>query len=141
MKELKHFIREIINSHRGKVFGHSYNIVIKYALEEAKVDSIGKQTIAEIDIDITYESAKITVYKHMLDKWNNKEYEDIENIILHELCHLVTEPMYEAALDRYTSAAEIEHSREWLTERINKIIWLHKDGFEPVYKKLKVAKN
>ena len=42
--------------------------------------------------------------------------------ILHELCHILTDPLYAKAIDRYVGKNEIEHERENLTEKMALIL-------------------
>ena len=42
--------------------------------------------------------------------------------ILHEMCHLITDPLYIKAIERYSSREEIKDEREKLTDTISSII-------------------
>ena len=43
---------------------------------------------------------------------------DIEPYILHEMCHLITDPLYSKAISRYVGVDEIRDEREKLTDYI-----------------------
>ena len=49
---------------------------------------------------------------------NWKEGKLSKDRILHELCHIITDPLYNKAIARYVSKDEIEDERERLTDTI-----------------------
>lgn len=62
---------------------------------------------------ISYKKESFEDWKDgMLDKW----------VIVHEICHLLTDPLYCKALKRYIGETEIEDERERLTDTIMLII-------------------
>ena len=48
---------------------------------------------------------------------------NMEQIILHELCHLLTDPLYIKAFARFVSSQEIEDERERVTDHICNIVF------------------
>jgi len=65
------------------------------------------------DADIRFGDKTIKMYKE-----NNLP----KHRILHELCHLITGPLYCKALNRFTHRQEIEDERERLTDLMSMII-------------------
>ena len=55
-----------------------------------------------------------------LEDWRNGR--DMSPFILHEVCHPLTDPLYNKALDRFASRNEIEAERERLTDHICNIV-------------------
>lgn len=55
-----------------------------------------------------------------------KKGKDMKPFILHELCHLLTDPFYSKATQRYTTQTDLENERERLTDCICNIL-LKKD--------------
>jgi hypothetical protein len=51
-----------------------------------------------------------------------KNGKDMEPFIVHELCHLITDPFYSKASQRYTTQTDLEHERERLTDCICNIL-------------------
>jgi len=45
-----------------------------------------------------------------------------KDIVLHELCHVITDPFYVKAISRYLGKQEIEDEREKLTDTVSAII-------------------
>ena len=45
-----------------------------------------------------------------------------KRIVLHELCHIITDPLYVKATQRYASEEEVEGERERLTDLIGNIV-------------------
>ena len=70
------------------------------------------------DSDIFYGSRFETDFKE-------KRYsqEEFERMILHEMLHQLTDPLYTKATSRWCSQQEIEDERERLTDRIATIIF------------------
>jgi hypothetical protein len=55
----------------------------------------------------------------------NKDFlagKDISRYVVHELCHLITDPLYSKAFDRFVSKNEIEDERERLTDWIARMV-------------------
>jgi hypothetical protein len=67
-----------------------------------------------------YLNAKIEYSDEAEKDWNDGK--DMEHIVLHELCHLLTDPLYCKAFARFVSKEEIEDERERLTDHICNIV-------------------
>lgn len=76
---------------------------------------------ADIASDHRYLFATITVYPEAFKKPN-----DLDEIISHELCHCLTDPLYKYCYDllncQLRTPQDIEDQRELLTEQIAKLI-------------------
>lgn len=57
-----------------------------------------------------------------LRDWQRESKKYHERKILHELCHLVSDPFYAKATTQYTSKGEIEDERERMTDHIAVIV-------------------
>lgn len=70
----------------------------------------------------------VIIYRLMLRKKNDvalqyfREGVDLTPYILHELCHLLTDPFYAKATNRYATHTEINDERELLTDIMCNII-------------------
>jgi len=75
-----------------------------------------------LSIGLSYPYLNPTIY------FGEKAFEDFKNnkitkqTVLHELCHILTDPLYVKATQRYVSTDEIEAERERLTDTIGNII-------------------
>lgn len=67
-----------------------------------------------------YIDAQFNYSDKVVDMWKNKE--SVVHIILHEMCHLITDPLYNKAVYRYVGKHEIEDEREKLTDVISKLV-------------------
>lgn len=67
-----------------------------------------------------YMDAKFNYSDSVIKMWKNKE--NITGIIVHEMCHLVTDPLYIKGDRRYSSQNEILDERENLTDFISKLV-------------------
>lgn len=77
--------------------------------------------VATCRADHVYKRAVITIYKDAFVAPN-----DIKHIIIHELCHCITEPLYVYCVDllngKLRTHTDILDQREVMTEHIAKII-------------------
>lgn len=99
-----------------------YNIDIRYIKEES--DILASCECGEVGIK--YSNAILNFYpKHFKSYKDKNDYQFVKNII-HEMCHIITEPLY---LEAYQSFAPISRNyleiiREQTTEKIANIIYL-----------------
>lgn len=72
-------------------------------------------------VDHIYKNANMVIYQDAFKKPN-----DIDHIVLHELCHCITEPLYLYCFDllnaKLRTHKDIEEQREMMTEHFAKII-------------------
>lgn len=69
-----------------------------------------------------YMKMKITWHPATLIAIREKDKTDALETIAHELSHAITEDIYRAALDRFSTEKEIESKTERLTEKIAKLV-------------------
>ncbi len=74
----------------------------------------------EITCAYPYVDNTIKYSEKALNAWRRKEL--VSHRILHELCHIITDPLYNKAIVRYVGKYEIEDERENLTDKIAMII-------------------
>ena len=79
-----------------------------------------KTSFLEITCTYPYLEPTIRFSERAFNEWGEgKMYKDR---ILHELCHIITDPLYCKAVSRYASKDEIEDERERLTDTLCVII-------------------
>jgi len=87
-----------------------------------RIDVEEKQTTTYLEIGCTYPYLDSTIY------FCNKSFEDFKSgkltrdRILHELCHIITDPLYCKCNQRYVSKDEVLDERERLTDALAVII-------------------
>lgn len=87
---------------------------------EIKKGTKNPEALAECIFNYPYLNATIHYSDKCVKEWN--EGKDIVPYIVHEMCHLITDPLYAKATSRYVSKDEIEDERENLTDLICNII-------------------
>lgn len=69
-----------------------------------------------------YKETQIQYSSYAIDLWKEKKKDDLKAIIIHELCHSLTDPLYGKATNRYVSEDEIADERERLTDHLANVI-------------------
>ncbi len=85
---MKH--QALINKWKRKLFLDEWKIETRESNHNS-VDEDGAQTLADINIDVIYLNALITIYPCFYK--HNKETQ--EHTIVHELCHIFTQESYD----------------------------------------------
>lgn len=96
---------------------------IEYTFCNGEVpDDEETHTTAIINTDISYYKAYLQLKPFFLKKFRTDGKSSAIDGIKHELCHILTEPLYELACTSFKSIKELERAREQLTEKISKLI-------------------
>ena len=69
-----------------------------------------------------YKTTPIMYGDYALGLWKDGKKEELRKILIHELCHSITDPFYSKAIDRHTGKADLEDERERVTDHIANII-------------------
>lgn len=111
--KIEQYIMEIIEKYTPILLlqRHIFEIEKAPASQKAFMECLSNYPC--LDATIRYSEECIT-------EW--KKGKDIVPYILHEMCHLLTEPLYTKAVYRYVTKDEISDERENLTELICNII-------------------
>jgi len=89
-----------------------------FTVEKYKGEKAG--LIMECELRYPYLDATIRYSEKAFDWWKNEK--SIKPYIVHELAHLITDPFYSKATQRFVSNYEIEDEREKLTDLISNIV-------------------
>lgn len=83
---------------------------------------IKKADVQYLEIGCTYPYLEPTIKysQAVFNDWKNGELK--KDRILHELLHIITDPLYCKALARYVGKEEIEDERERLTDKLTVIL-------------------
>jgi len=68
-----------------------------------------------------YSDVTIIYSEEAFNDWV-RENTDMESFIIHEMCHVLTDPLYSKATKRYITKEAIEDEREILTDHICNIV-------------------
>lgn len=108
----KKYIEECVNFYKPFLDINLYNIDVVYK-EDCK-------STLEITCAYPYADNEIRFGDKTIDMYIKKELP--KDRILHELLHIITDPLYNKALQRFTHQNEIEDERELLTDKLTLII-------------------
>jgi len=137
----KDFVSKVCAEFRTTLFHGEYNMKIEYAAEDKRQEGEeGRMIAAEIDISSVYLDCTITIFPTLEGIFNDKDYRGVVEILCHELCHLLTEPMFIFAYDRTRQGFEertCKEIRERQTQRMTNIVMNLTDyekDFLPIFK-------
>lgn len=63
-----------------------------------------------LDNEIRYNKKVVTDFK--------KDRKNTERALVHEFCHMITDPLYDKAFERFVGKSELEKERELLTDHL-----------------------
>lgn len=108
------FINELICILRREMFLHKYKIGTSYAKEpkQGKEEEVGTVT-AEIKVNSTYYFADIVFYPNAHDMWKKKDKDGLIEVVIHEMCHILNNPLTDLAEKSQSPATE-----EFVLEKI-----------------------
>lgn len=112
-KKVEKEIYKIISSYKDKLLLNRNTFEVKYGTKH-------QDALAECRFNYPYLNVTIS-YSDKLVKYF-KDKKDITPYIIHEMCHVITDPLYAKATSRWVSKMEIEDERELLTDYICNII-------------------
>lgn len=91
---------------------------------ELEYPTQNKNALAECMCNFPYLNVTMNYGDKLIEKWKKKD--DIVPYILHEMCHVITDPLYCKAISRYVTENEINDERELLTDYICNILVVNK---------------
>lgn len=117
--KMEDFIKEKHDEYKKKLGLVLWTHELLICDEEAK-----KGVAAEISQQQSYLSYVITFYPSFKKEFDKKDYAWCERVIVHELCHVMTEPLYDIAINHCPPAenSHVKRERERLTEILSKFV-------------------
>jgi hypothetical protein len=119
--EFKDYVSALGKKCRDEIFHGRYRLTFKYKDEPAAEDEDPHATISlSIYVNPVYEYATIDVYPEAFEIYKAGEFERLGHQVLHELCHILTEPLWRIMKADMAPSQE-QHFHETLetqTERI-----------------------
>jgi hypothetical protein len=146
-KEFKRYVERLAFQLRDYIAHQEYELKFEYTdrpMEDS--DDGASDTHATINANSTYLSASIQFYPALLEQFTAKKYRDVARTILHEICHLLLEPVRTLLMgaakanqsDLFYDTVETQTQRiantvEWGLEQHNSKWWTPKqDEIVPV---------
>ena len=96
--EYKDYVYKLVSYLRTEIFHGEYRFVIFYEKSDKDCDSEDRSIAAEITVDVEYLNFTLYLYPICERWWKEKKYGEIGQTIVHELCHILTQPLYNLAL-------------------------------------------
>ena len=115
--KLEKKIMQIVKQYQPILLLQRNTFELKYGTENPKAYMECLFNYPYLNVTLHYSDEFIKKYK---------ENEDITPYVVHELCHVITDPFYAKATDRYVSKGEVFDERELLTDYICNIIIINK---------------
>jgi len=112
-KQFKEYVTKVINDYIPVLLLQRYTF-------EIRKGKLNKKCLFECSLCYPYLNACIFYSESTFKDWEKGI--DLTSHIVHEMCHIVTDPLYSKATHRYVTKNEIEEERELLTDHICNII-------------------
>lgn len=112
-RKIEKEIYKIINKYKDVLLLQRNTFELKYPTENEKA-------LAECVCNYPYLNVTINYGDKIINKFKKKE--NIVPYIIHEMCHIITDPLYCKAVTTFISKNEIEDERELLTDYICNIV-------------------
>jgi hypothetical protein len=81
---------------------------------------MSKESLMEHNFNYPYKTTVIRYSDHTFDDKDTKK--ELERCLIHELCHTLTDPLYNYGFDRFVTKETLNNERERLTDHIANII-------------------
>ena len=118
--KFKSYTKKLVEEYRTLIFASEYEIDIKFEWEDS-------DNFAEIRIDTKYLNATLSIYKPLYKEYKANGKKAFAKIILHEICHLLTEPQYDDTMKIFNGKLlhndTINDTRERQTQRVTNALW------------------
>ena len=124
------FVNDITAYLKEHFYLHAWTIHVVLMKQVAKEsnfeDRSGDEVIASMRSDGTYMDATLRLYPSAHKKWKDGKYEALGRILVHEFCHVLTDPLYVIAAEGVSrrEGPNLEHVRENTTQHVANIVWL-----------------
>ena len=112
-KEFEKYILKVIAKYSKILLLERGSFSVKHGVS-------GTNSYMECKFNYPYLDTTIFYSDMAMNDWKNKK--DITPFIVHEMCHVITDPLYAKANSRFVSENEILDERELLTDYISNII-------------------
>lgn len=122
-KGLKEFVIKCAREHAWNLKIQHYNVTIEYKDSEKASSDLrtGDVIAADIEVQRRYLAAVIRIYPTVYGKWERGEKKEINEIIGHELSHILTQHFFDLAVSCYKDEGETKDAWESLTESIGRL--------------------
>ncbi len=112
-KEFENYCYKLIKKYQKILLLDKYTIKLNPGCKNSN-------SLMECKFNYPYLNVIINYSNSIIDKWQKKE--DIIPYLVHEMCHPITDPLYDKAISRFVGEYDMEDERERLTDYICNIV-------------------
>lgn len=94
---------------------------VSYGTVSESQHSQDRGVMLEISFQKEYHSIFLKIHPIAYSMWQNKEYDEILDALIHEVAHIIIGPISDLAMERYVSKREIHAANEEATESIAQV--------------------
>jgi hypothetical protein len=108
----------LVEEFQQKLNLHDWKFEIRFSKKENYNSKSSSWVCADIWVDPVYLKGNITLYPKLLEQRETVGLSVFREMIMHEMCHCLTEWFSNIAKSRYLQESEIDEECESLTQRI-----------------------
>lgn len=129
MKKKKHQSKSVYPARLRKIIQDAlpkYTNIFNVSQFKGKVvfDETDKKEhgpLAEINVDRRYLEAEVRIFTRIIGHWKEGGDEAVENVVAHEVAHILTQHVRDLADEPYKTKREVDDAWEGLTEVIARL--------------------
>jgi hypothetical protein len=106
------WILKIFDKYKRILFLEQFSVKVRY---DKDTDYMASK------VHYPYYDATFLFSEDAIDSWKEDSLR-MENVMVHEFCHLITDPFYCVAIQRHVDKTTVEEARERLTDHISQIV-------------------
>ena len=132
----KQYIRDMARFCADQTYHGRFEISMGWEPDTSDVDTDNTSCPFSCLILFEYLTINIDVYPVALKMWKAKDYRQIAKSVLHEVCHLIHDPLQHLALDNANAQKreEVRKATEEQTSHLTVVLWrlfemAHGDGW------------
>jgi hypothetical protein len=118
---LKKLIREYSKKHSWRMGVSNYLIDVFYMENDQPKEDGYNPPFAEMTVDRRYLKATMKIYPICEKEWKERGDKFLEEVVAHELAHILTSHLYTLATCTYKDEGEMKDAWESLTESISRL--------------------
>lgn len=128
------YVRRLVKFFRSEVMADEYHTKTEFVKHLTDRDGEWAEGVADADIDPEYLWVVFRFTDLLLEFWQKGNYYPVAETICHECCHILTEPLFNAALPAFTKSTmnflydvrerQTQRTSNALMARIPRRLWL-----------------
>lgn len=123
-KKLKELVLAAIKQHSWNMGVSHFKITVDWMENEHEnycKECSQRGVVAETGTNLPYLTATISIYPLFERKWEEEGDQYADDIIAHEVAHILTDPLYFEGKNRFANDDTLHDFRESLTEQVGRM--------------------